>query len=160
MHDIDRALFEAEAENYGETYETFGEDREQEQVAGLLEVTTEEELDRFLGDLLIRFLPAQRAGGLCAVGRRDDPPQSAQVLRLLPPGRADARRPGAFRRGRTAPPALEPDKMPRSSPYSAAPVGRVIRRGPGRGSETVTVPCPARGRRGLLRQQSDVYTQR
>jgi len=60
MHDIDRALFEAEAENYGETYETFGEDREHEQVAGLLEVTTEEELDRFLGDLLKTAVSAAR----------------------------------------------------------------------------------------------------
>ncbi len=102
MHDIDRALFEAEAENYGETYETFGEDREQEQVAGLLEVTTEEELDRFLGDLLNTAVSAARnfagsdagraVGGMLKSAAKQALPQLGQLAgdALRPGGQAGA----------------------------------------------------------------------
>jgi hypothetical protein len=74
MHDIDRRLFEAEAETFGETYgetyaETYGEEREQELVTGLLEVTTEAEFDRFLGDLLSGAVSAARDFARSDVGR-------------------------------------------------------------------------------------------
>ena len=76
MHDIDRirletqsesgmfeaAPFEAESfefaqaetEMYGETGEVFGETAQMELATELLEVTTEAELDRFLGGLIER----------------------------------------------------------------------------------------------------------
>jgi hypothetical protein len=67
MHDIDRALFEAEAETeaYGETefYEFHeagqsGESYELALAAEFLELTTESELDQFLGKLLSKAVSA------------------------------------------------------------------------------------------------------
>lgn len=75
MHDIDRIRLETESETglleagpfeaeqfefaqaetpYGETGEVFGETEQMELASGLLEVTSEAELDRFLGDLIGR----------------------------------------------------------------------------------------------------------
>jgi hypothetical protein len=75
MHDIDRIRLETESETgmfeagpfeaeqlefaqaetpYGETGEVLGETEQMELASGLLEVTSEAELDRFLGDLIGR----------------------------------------------------------------------------------------------------------
>jgi hypothetical protein len=73
MHDIDRIRLEAQSETgnfeagpfeqfefaqaetpYGETGEVFGETEQMELASELLEVTSEAELDRFLGDLIGR----------------------------------------------------------------------------------------------------------
>ncbi|MET7280721.1 hypothetical protein ABZS29_20955 [Kribbella sp. NPDC005582] len=64
MHDIDRALFESEAFGEGEhdEYQEFGQppERELALASELLEITTEAELDRFLGKLLSGALTAAR----------------------------------------------------------------------------------------------------
>jgi hypothetical protein len=65
MHDIDRALFEAEAEYEGaaeaELFEReSGVERELALTNELLEVTGEQELDRFLGDLIRSAASATR----------------------------------------------------------------------------------------------------
>ena len=68
MHDIDRAMFESEQETYegaGESQESFetesyeslessqeADGREMEMAAELLEVSSEEELEAFLGNLV------------------------------------------------------------------------------------------------------------
>jgi hypothetical protein len=73
MHDIDRIRLESESEMFeavpfeaeqfefgeseapsGETGEVFGETEQMELASELLEVTSEAELDRFLGDLISR----------------------------------------------------------------------------------------------------------
>lgn len=75
MHDIDRVRLETESEtrmfeagpfeteqfefapaetSYGEAGEVFNETEQMELASGLLEVTSEAELDRFLGDLITR----------------------------------------------------------------------------------------------------------
>lgn len=68
MHDIDRALFESEDE-----YETYGEaeggDRETALATELLEVSSEEELDRFLGDLISSVASTARGFAGSATGR-------------------------------------------------------------------------------------------
>ena len=77
MHDIDRALFETEQtespggyELAGEAYETTSSDTREMALAGeLLEITTEAELDRFLGDLVQGAVSAARTFANSDAGR-------------------------------------------------------------------------------------------
>jgi hypothetical protein len=72
MHDIDRALFETEEMEADRSYEFMGEQQEslEAELAGqLLEVSTEMELDRFLGSLLSRGASAFGALGNLDAGR-------------------------------------------------------------------------------------------
>src|SRR5918912_4296614 len=88
MHDIDRALFEQEQwsgetsyeagyeagplETGYETYEVFGESgdsRETALAAELLEVNSEAELDRFLGDVLGKAVSAVKNFASSDVGK-------------------------------------------------------------------------------------------
>lgn len=73
MHDIDRALFESEA--FGEAeqneYQEYGETSESELALAseLLEITTEAELDRFLGKLVSGAISAVRGFAGSDAGR-------------------------------------------------------------------------------------------
>jgi len=73
MHDIDRALFESEGFGESEQYEyqEFGEASESELALAseLLEVTTEAELDRFLGSLISGAISAARGFAGSDAGR-------------------------------------------------------------------------------------------
>lgn len=105
MHDLDRAMFEAEAEAEAEAeYGTFGEaesfewqesgqEAESQEVAlatELLEVTTEAELDRFLGKLISGAVSAARGfaqsdtgqavGGILKSAVKEALPQLGQVV--------------------------------------------------------------------------------
>jgi hypothetical protein len=106
MHDIDRAMFESELEaqeGVGETHESFetesyeslessheADSREMEMAARLLEVSSEEELEDFLGNLLSSAASAARGFANSAAGRalggvlkgaaRQALPQLGQVL--------------------------------------------------------------------------------
>lgn len=70
MHDIDRALFEVQAEDeeFGanESYET---SQELALTAELLEVSSEDELDRFLGNLLSSAVSAAKSFARSDAGR-------------------------------------------------------------------------------------------
>ena len=112
MHDIDRAMFESEAEA---EYETFGEAEsyeshesgqhgESQEVAlatELLEVTTEAELDRFLGKLISGAVSAARGfaqsdagravGGVLKSAAKQALPQFGQAVgNAIAPGRGGA----------------------------------------------------------------------
>jgi hypothetical protein len=102
MHDIDRAMFEmaGEFESTGELYETFetgetefeaeSETHELELVTELLEVTSEAELDRFLGNLIgsagsaigsfARSGVGQALGGVLKTAARQALPQIGQII--------------------------------------------------------------------------------
>jgi hypothetical protein len=75
MHDIDRALFEAESghETYGEAEEPSGfresETQELALASEMLELTTEAELDRFLGKLISGAVSAARGFANSDAGR-------------------------------------------------------------------------------------------
>jgi hypothetical protein len=73
MHDIDRALFESEAFGEGEQneYQEYGETSESELALAseLLEITTEAELDRFLGKLVSGAISAVRGFAGSDAGR-------------------------------------------------------------------------------------------
>lgn len=70
MHDIDRALFEvqAEEEEFGEN-ESFETGQEVALASELLEVSSEEELDRFLGNVLSSAVSAVRSFASSDAGR-------------------------------------------------------------------------------------------
>lgn len=120
MHDIDRALFEAETEAYGETYgESYGEtsgegeyqpsgpgvlgqSREHALAAELLEVTSEAEMDHFLRKMLsgatsavrdfARSDTGQAVGGVLKSAAKQVLPQLGQIAgdALHPGGTAGA----------------------------------------------------------------------
>ncbi|MBD7917537.1 hypothetical protein H9657_04490 [Cellulomonas sp. Sa3CUA2] len=71
MHDIDRALFEMGQENAweGESENELGGQGEIGLATELLEVTSEEELDRFLGDVLRSAVSAGKAFASSSAGR-------------------------------------------------------------------------------------------
>jgi hypothetical protein len=89
MHDIDRALFEFEAE--GETSEAeFSDNRELKLAGELLEISSEDELDQFLGDLVSGAVRAGQAflksdagravGGLLKTAAKTALPQIGQAV--------------------------------------------------------------------------------
>jgi hypothetical protein len=104
MHDIDRALFEMEQPEVGheayENFETFesqyeteatgNETTEFELTAGLLEITSEAELDRFLGNLIssagsaigsfVRSDAGRALGGLLKTAARRALPRVGRIL--------------------------------------------------------------------------------
>ncbi|GAA0459962.1 hypothetical protein Ade02nite_14120 [Paractinoplanes deccanensis] len=97
MHDIDRALFEAEGEfesEFEDEFESFGEaegeDRETALATELLEISSEEELDRFIGSLLNGAVSAARnfarssagkaVGGMVKQAARQVLPRIGQAL--------------------------------------------------------------------------------
>lgn len=96
MHDIDRAMFELESHGVGnevfESYETGGpaEIRELELASELLEITSEQELDRFLGSLIstagsalgrfARSDTGRALGGILKTAAKQALPQVGQVL--------------------------------------------------------------------------------
>jgi len=105
MHDIDRALFESEAFGEGEhdEYQEFGQPSERELALAseLLEITTEAELDRFLGKLLSGALSAARGfagsdagravGGVLKTVAKQALPQLGRVVGdAVSPGRGGA----------------------------------------------------------------------
>lgn len=104
MHDIDRAMFELESEAFGfgeparESFESFesleasheADSREMEMAAELLEVSSEDELEEFLGSLISSAAKAARGFAGSATGRalggvlknvaRQALPQVGQIL--------------------------------------------------------------------------------
>jgi hypothetical protein len=105
MHDIDRALFESEAFGEGEQneYQEFGETSERELALAseLLEVTTEAELDRFLGSLISGAISAARGfagsdagravGGILKSAAKQALPQLGRAVGdVVAPGRGGA----------------------------------------------------------------------
>ena len=105
MHDIDRALFESEAFGEGEynEYQEFGETSENELALAseLLEVTTEAELDRFLGQLVSSAISAARGfagsdagravGGILKSAAKQALPQLGKLVGdTVAPGRGGA----------------------------------------------------------------------
>ena len=105
MHDIDRALFESEAFGEGEhnEYQEFGETSEYELALAseLLEVTTEAELDRFLGKLISTAISAARGfagsdagravGGILKSAAKQALPQLGRAVGdVVAPGRGGA----------------------------------------------------------------------
>lgn len=106
MHDIDRALFESESEYGGsaesELFEQESSESQELALANqLLEVVSEEELDRFLGDLIGQAASAARnfassdagraVGGLLKSAARSALPQLGQVLGdVVLPGKGGA----------------------------------------------------------------------
>ncbi|WP_433158567.1 hypothetical protein [Kribbella sp. CA-247076] len=104
MHDIDRALFESETFGEGEEeYQEFGQASESELALAseLLEITTEAELDRFLGKLVSGALSAARSfagsdagravgGVLKSVAKQALPQLGKAVGDVVAPGRGGA----------------------------------------------------------------------
>lgn len=117
MHDIDRALFESEAFGEGEQteYQEYGEtsDSELALASELLEITTEAELDRFLGKLVSGAISAVRSfagsdagravGGVLKSAAKQALPQLGRVVGdVVAPGRGGAlgQRAGQWAAGR------------------------------------------------------------
>jgi hypothetical protein len=117
MHDIDRALFESEAFGEGEQneYQEYGEtsDSELALASELLEVTTEAELDRFLGKLVSGAISAVRSfagsdagravGGVLKSAAKQALPQLGRAVGdVVSPGRGGAigQRAGQWAAGR------------------------------------------------------------
>jgi hypothetical protein len=117
MHDIDRALFESEAFGEGEQneYQEYGEtsDSELALASELLEVTTEAELDRFLGKLVSGAISAVRSfagsdagravGGVLKSAAKQALPQLGRAVGdVVAPGRGGAigQRAGQWAAGR------------------------------------------------------------
>ncbi|KQY43855.1 hypothetical protein [Cellulomonas sp. Root137] len=101
MHDIDRALFEMGQETAweGESEDEFAGQAEMELATELLEITNEEELDRFLGDVLrgavragsafARSSAGRAVGGLLKSAAKQALPHVGRALGGLVPGGGD-----------------------------------------------------------------------